>query len=244
MAVVDNITYADGVAAWLVQPDETDGAAAPYAGVVFWHWFSQEPLGDRNEFLDEARELADRGVVSLLPQGRFPWFSDPTGAAHDVAAIEDEVARLSAGLDQLTARPDVDGARLALVGHDFGAMLASIVAARERRVRSAVLIAPTPRWGDWFLPFWEIAEPRGAYLQALEPLDPITQMAAIAPRPVLLQLAERDYFVPLMAGFELRRASGDSHALDVRQYDADHQLALDDARRDRLEFLAHQLELT
>jgi len=243
MAVVDNITYADGVAAWLVQPDEAAGAADPFAGVVFWHWFSQEPLGDRNEFLDEARQLAERGVVSLLPQGRFPWFSDPTGSAHDRDAIEEEVGRLTAGLDLLAARPDVDATRLALVGHDFGAMLASIVTAREQRVGTAVLVAPTPRWGDWFLPFWEIAEPRGAYLQALEPLDPITQMAAIAPRPVLVQLAERDYFVPLMAGFELRRASGGSHALDVRQYDADHELALDDARQDRLEFLAHQLEL-
>ena len=243
MAVVENITYADGVAAWLVQPDEVAGAQGPFAGVVLWHWFSQEPLGDRNEFLDEARQLADRGVVSLLPQGRFPWFADPTGSAHDIAAIEDEVARFTAGLDLLSARPDVDDARLAIVGHDFGAMLASIVTAREQRVRTAVLIAPTPRWGDWFLPFWEIAEPRGSYLQALEPLDPTAQMAAIAPRPVLLQLAERDYFVPLMAGFELRRASGGSHALDVRQYDADHELALDEARRDRFEFLAHCLEL-
>ena len=243
MAVVDNITYADGVAAWLVQPGAAASAADPFAGVVYWHWFSQEPLGDRNEFLEEACELAERGVVSLLPQGRFPWFSDPIGSAHDVAAIEEEVGRLTGGLDLLAARPDVDATRLALVGHDFGAMFASIVTAREQRVGTAVLIAPTPRWGDWFLPFWEIVEPRGAYLQALEPLDPIAQMAAIAPRPVLLQLAERDYFVPLMAGFELRRASGSSHALDVRQYDADHELALDDARRDRLEFLAHQLEL-
>ena len=152
-----------------------------------------------------------------------------------------------------------------MVGHDFGAMLASIVAAREERVRAAVLIAPTPRWGDWFLPFWEIDEERSPYLRALEPLDPQAQMASIAPRPVLLQLAERDYFVPLMAGFErrdrccsswrtrllrplmagfeLRRASGESHALDVRQYDADHEMDGDDARRDRVAFLAEVLEL-
>ena len=242
-AVVENITYADGVAAWLVRPNEARASASPFAGVVAWHWFSQEPLGDRNQFLDEARELAERGAVSLLPQGRFPWFEDPTGSAHDIAAIEDEVGRFSAGLDLVAGRPDVDDSRLAVVGHDFGAMLASIVAARETHVRTAVLIAPTPRWGDWFLPFWEITEARGPYLQALEPLDPQSQMAAIAPRPVLLQLAERDYFVPLMAGFELRRASGGSHALDVRQYDADHELAVDEARRDRLAFLADRLDL-
>jgi dienelactone hydrolase len=242
-AVVENTTYADGVAAWLVRPDEANGATPPFANLVMWHWFSQEPLGDRNQFLDEARELADRGVVSLLPQGRFPWFEDPTGSARDIAAIADEVGRFTAGLDLLAARSDVDDTRLAVVGHDFGAMLASIVAAREARVRSAVLVAPTPRWGDWFLPFWEIEESRGTYLQALEPLDPQAQMASLAPRPVLLQLAERDYFVPLMAGFELRRASGGSHALDVRQYDADHEMAVDEARRDRIAFLAEWLEL-
>jgi dienelactone hydrolase len=239
--VVEDITYADGVSAWLVRPGRARAGSA--AGVVFWHWFSQDPLGDRNQFLMEARDLAARGVVALLPQGRFPWFVDPTGSAHDTAAVEAEVGRFAAGLDMLATRAEVDETRLAIVGHDFGAMLASVVAAREHRVRAAVLIAPTPRWGDWFLPFWEIDEPRGAYLRALEPLDPQTQMAAIAPRPVLLQLAQRDYFVPLMAGFELRRASGGSHALDVRQYDADHEMAVDDARRDRAAFLGELLEL-
>ena len=243
MPAVENITYADGVAAWLVRPNDDAARPDPFAGVVLWHWFSQQPLGDRNQFLDEARELASRGVVCLLPQGRFPWFEDPTGADRDVAAIEGEVARFSSGLDLLADRADVDHVRLAVVGHDFGAMLASIVAAREQRVRAAVLIAPTPRWGDWFLPFWEIAQERSAYLGALEPLDPQAQMASIAPRPVLLQLAERDYFVPLMSGFELRRASGERHALDVRQYDADHEMTSNDARRDRVAFLAEVLEL-
>jgi dienelactone hydrolase len=244
MPAVENITYADGVAAWLVRPNDEATAPDPFAGVVLWHWFSQEPPGDRNQFLDEARELAGRGVVCLLPQGRFPWFEDPTGADNDVAAIDGEVARFSAGLDLLAARADVDQDRLAVVGHDFGAMLASIVAAREQRVRAAVLIAPTPRWGDWFLPFWEIHEERSPYLRALEPLDPQAQMASIAPRPVLLQLADRDYFVPLMAGFELRRASGELHALVVRQYDADHEMASNDARRDRTSFLTEALGLS
>ena len=243
MAAVENITYADGTAAWLVRPNDDATASDPHAGVVLWHWFSQEPLGDRNQFLDEARELAGRGVVCLLPQGRFPWFEDPTGSAHDKMAIEAEVARFSAGLDLLAERPDVGQDSIAVVGHDFGAMLASIVAAREQRVRAAVLIAPTPRWGDWFLPFWGVAEERSRYLHALEPLDPQAQMASIAPRPVLLQLAERDYFVPLMAGFELRRASGESHALIVREYDADHEMASNDARRDRTSFLAETLGL-
>ena len=151
MAVVDNITYADGVAAWLVQPDEAAGAADPFAGVVLWHWFSQEPLGDRNEFLDEARQLAERGVVSLLPQGRFPWFSDPTGSAHDRDAIEEEVGRLTTGLDLLAARPDVDATRLALVGHDFGAMYGALAVSCDERTKAFVFMAGTQSFSDWFL---------------------------------------------------------------------------------------------
>jgi len=41
MAAVENITYADGVAAWLVRPNDQATAANRFAGVVLWHWFSQ-----------------------------------------------------------------------------------------------------------------------------------------------------------------------------------------------------------
>jgi hypothetical protein len=47
-----------------------------------------------------------------------------------------------------------------------------------------------------------------------------------------------------MAGFELRRASGELHALVVRQYDADHEMASNDARRDRTSFLTEALGLS
>jgi hypothetical protein len=39
----------------------------------------------------------------------------------------------------------------------------------------------------------------------------------------------------------LRRASGESHALVVRQYDADHEMVQHDARRDRASFLAETI---
>ena len=69
------------------------------------------------------------GVTTLLPQGRFPWSTPPTGAAADIAAIEAEVARLHAGVDAPAgaARRSMRS-RLALVGHDFGGMLAAVAA--------------------------------------------------------------------------------------------------------------------
>ncbi len=243
---VEDIVLDGDVSAWLVRPAD----AAPrsrHAGIVLWHWLStEEPIGTRDEFLDEARELARRGAVCLLPAGRFPWSIRPSGSAADIAEIAAEVGRFAAGLALLRGRPDVDPERLAVVGHDFGAMLAVLAGAADPEIRAAVLVALTPRWADWFLPFWDITEPRMAYLAALEPHDPISHMAGLATRPVLIQMAERDFYVPVMAAYELRAAAGDAAADVVRlkTYDAGHDMGVDAARDDRLAFLQETLGLT
>src|SRR5215218_3589869 len=104
----------ESVQAWLVTPPPRgaipDGSRA---AVVLWHWLDTEaPDGNRDEFLDEARSLAAAGVVSLLPQGRFPWSIDPTRSTADAGQVRAEVGRLRAALDLLAGRPDVEPARL------------------------------------------------------------------------------------------------------------------------------------
>jgi dienelactone hydrolase len=247
-AIVEDIRYDGGegapgeVEAYLVRP----GSAAPgsCAGVLFWHWLdSKAPDGNRTQFRDEARDLAPAGVVSVLPQGRFPWSIDPSGSAADVEEIRREGARLRAGLDLLAARPGVDPARLAVVGHDFGGMLAILAAAEDPRVRSLVVIAATPRWSDWFLPFWQIDEDRIDYLRATRDIDPIERIAAVAPRPVLLQFGERDWFIAPMAGWAFRRAAGGEPSVDLKTYDAEHDMRHAETRPDRAAFLARTLGL-
>jgi len=247
-AVVEDVSWpepdgGDPVTAWLVRPEAAAApAAVPGPAILFWHWLDTEaPDGNRDEFLDEARTLAGRGVVSLLPQGRFPWTIDPSGSAADALEVRRGVARLRRGLDLLSARPDVDSTRLGVVGHDFRAMLAIIAAAADERVTTLALIAPTPRWGDWFLPFWPIAEDRIAYLAAMRPLDPVELISAVAPRPMLLQFGRRDFFIPLMDGLELRRAAGGEGAADLQAYDAEHDLHDPAARADRLAFVERTL---
>jgi pimeloyl-ACP methyl ester carboxylesterase len=236
--IVEDVSVAGDADAWLVRPEEGSGLA----GLVQWHWLDTEaPDGNRDEFLADARELAGQGFVSLLPQGRFPWRIDPIGSAQDARQIEAEVQRLILGIDLLAGLPGVDAGRLGFVGHDFGAMLGMVAAAREPRIRGLALVAPTPRWGDWFLPFWPIAEDRIDYLRQMRPLDPIEQMPLLAPRPVLLQFGQRDYFVPLMAARELQRAAASDETTELRSYDAGHDVRIDDARVDRLAFLRRTL---
>src|SRR5690606_20920585 len=76
--------------AYLVEP--IDGGRG--AAILFLHWFDPEaPDGNRTQFLDEAVGLArEHGVVSILPQGRFPWAEAPTDAEADAARIRAEVA--------------------------------------------------------------------------------------------------------------------------------------------------------
>jgi len=229
----------DDAEAFVVEPvNGGRGSAA-----VFLHWFDTEAAdGNRTQFLDEAVALAaDHGVVSVLPQGRFPWAAGPTDAGADAARIRSEVAAHRRAIDLLAERPDVDAGRIGLVGHDFGAMHGIVLAAEDDRVAAAVVIAATPRWGDWFLPFWPIAGDRWDYLRALSPLDPITRIGELAPRPVLLQFAKGDFYIADMTGLELHRAAGDPK--ELRAYAGDHAMRDPQARRDRTDFLARSLKL-
>ncbi len=209
------------------------------AGILFLHWLG-EHRSDRTQFLSEARALARSGVRSVLPAGRLPWIPDPVDAATDAANIELEQRRLGAALDGLAAGLP-NGAPIALVGHDFGAMHGLLLLARNSsRFKGAVVIAATPRWGDWFLRFWKVEGDRFDYLRALAPLDPIESARALK-ATTLWQFSERDYFIAPMAAVELARASSAEPAIEW--YKADHAMRSAKARGARASFLGRQLGL-
>ena len=238
-ARIHDLRVQAGSDAYLVEP--VDGGRG--AALLFLHWFDTEaPDGNRTQFLDEAVALArEHGVVSLLPQGRFPWAEAPTDVKADAARIRAEVAAHGRAVDLLAARDDVEAGRIGLVGHDFGAMHGIVLAAEDDRIAAAVLIAAAPRWGDWFLPFWPIAGDRWDYLRALHPLDPVTRIGGVAPRPICLQFAKSDFYIADMSGLELHRAAGEPKELHA--YAADHAMRVAQARLDRTDFLVRTLTL-
>jgi pimeloyl-ACP methyl ester carboxylesterase len=235
---IHDIRIAD-TGAYLVEP----AGGGRGSGVVFLHWFDTEaPDGNRTQFLEEARGLArEHGTVSVLPQGQFPWSSAPTDAETDAERIRAEVERHRKALDLLAARDDVDEGRIGLVGHDFGAMHGVVLAASDPRIAATVMIAAPPRWGDWFLPFWPIAGDRWDYLRALSPLDPISRIGDLAPRPVCLQFARNDFFIAAMTGLELHRSAGDPK--EMHSYDGDHGVRDPQAVIDRIAFLGRHIGL-
>ena len=222
------------VEAYVVEP--TDGRIR--AGILFLHWLG-EHRSDRTQFLSEARAFAREGVRCVLPAGRLPWVPDPVDAETDIANIELEQLRLGAALDRLGDGLPT-GTPVALVGHDFGAMHGLLLASRRQVFTASVVIAATPRWGDWFLRFWKVEGDRHDYFRRLAPYDPVTTAGALKV-PALWQFSERDYFIAPMSAVELARASSDAPAIEW--YQADHAMRSAKARAARAAFLRRELRL-
>jgi pimeloyl-ACP methyl ester carboxylesterase len=210
------------------------------AGILFLHWLG-EHHSDRTQFLSEARTYAALGVRCVLPAGRLPWLPDPVDADTDIANIELEQRRLGAALDALVAGLP-KGAPVALVGHDFGAMHGLLLAARRPIFAAAVMIAATPRWGDWFLRFWKVDGDRFDYLRRLAPLDPIEAARSLT-AATLWQFSSRDYFIAPMSAVELARAAPVDGEPMLEWYDADHAMRSAKARAARKRLLTTTLGL-
>jgi dienelactone hydrolase len=254
---VQQLTYAqlDGTrnAATLVSPfNSASGLAQGRASaarvlrpaVLFLHWYEPpRPTSNRTEFLAEAVDLAQSGVVSLLvdtPWAAEGWFPK-RDAARDyefTVAMTKDVRR---ALDVLLAQPDIDKSRVALVGHDFGAMWGALAAAEDTRITHFVYMAGTRSFTDWYLftPKKEGAE-RDAFIAKLAPLDPIVALAKIPPRPVLLQFGTKDPFVKNDAA----TAMGDAVTgpKTFKTYEFEHELTYQ-ARLDRVAWLREQFKL-
>jgi dienelactone hydrolase len=239
------ISYALGDrrnAATIIEP--RPGGSAPKAAVLFVHWYGPpEPTSNRTEFIPDAVALAKAGAVSLLidtPWSRPEYFHDRSRDG-DYARSVQQVKDLRRALDVLLSQRSVDPARVAYVGHDFGAMYGALAMAADQRVQAFVFMAGTRSFSDWFLygkPKLE-GEDRQRFVDQLEPLDPIKYLPKLK-MPLLLQFAENDEHVSKERADALAAAALEPKT--VRRYAAGHELN-DEARRDRIDWLKTQLKL-
>jgi pimeloyl-ACP methyl ester carboxylesterase len=243
-AVIKDVNYAayasrhGRIKAYLVKPK----GKGPFAGVVYFHWLGR-PKGDRTQFLDEAVALAKQGVVSVLIQGYFPWSEPPTDGPTDRQQIIDQTIEARRALDLLLAQKEVDRKRVAYVGHDYGSMYGGIMSGVDKRVKAYVLIAGLGKFSPWSLKYWPKTAAHGndAYEQAVSPLDPIRYVPHGAPTAFLFQFANTDEYITkdeATAFFDQA-----SKPKEIKWYDAEHDLNVDAARKDRHDWLAYRLGL-
>jgi hypothetical protein len=104
-------------------------------------------------FRQIADTLGRRGIAVLRLDDRGAGGSDmgPSGANGPTSA--DFADDIRAGLAYLRTRKDIDGSRLALVGHSEGGMIAPMVAATDPKLKAIVLMAGPAHTGRAILQY-------------------------------------------------------------------------------------------
>ena len=228
--------------AYLITPP----GKGPFPAILYLHWLGDPATSNRNEFLPEALAFARENVVSLLIDGlwfdekAFPW----TGrdALRDRQQCVRATVEARRALDVLLGHTEVDPQRLAVVGHDFGAMTAAQLAGVDPRVHFSVLIAGTPRYHYWFFRFSELSEAqRPAYMAAMAEVDPATLIAKAKNAQFLFQFSRgHDEWVPDKDAQEFYDvAPGEKQILWYD--DADHAMKSPKALEDRINWLRLRL---
>lgn len=134
------------LAGTLTRPED---AAGPVAAVVLISGSGPQdrdghmaPIPGYRPFRQMADSLGRRGIAVLRLDDRGVGGS---GGASPEATTEDFAADVRAAVEWLRARPDVDPARIGLVGHSEGGIIAPLVAVADPRIAAVALLA-APSW--------------------------------------------------------------------------------------------------
>ena len=120
----------------------------PFPAVVLVHGSGpqdrDETIGANRPFLDIARGLAARGIAVLRYEKRTK--AHPQAFAAGDFTVDDETTNdAAAAVERLRAQPGIDPARVFVLGHSQGGMLAPRIATRSRHVAGIVLLAAPAR---------------------------------------------------------------------------------------------------
>jgi dipeptidyl aminopeptidase/acylaminoacyl peptidase len=166
------------------------------ASVVVTHGTSS----DRSSMVPEVRILSEAGFGVLA----FDWPGDGASEGEARWGAEDRQA-LTAAIDWLSARPDVDTGRVGGLGFSMGGYVMAQVAAKDSRLCAVMLVAtPTDyadlthwqhrRWG--LLSEWPAELALRRFGMPTTDLRPIDEVGEIAPRPLALLRGSADDIVP------------------------------------------------
>jgi dienelactone hydrolase len=128
-------------------------AAERLPAVAIFHGFVGSKDQPHQIFVKLAEALAAAGIVALRID--FRGRGDSEGDTVDMT-FEGDMADARGALDLLASQPDVDAARLGLVGMSWGATIAACMAGRDRRVGSTVLWAGATEVHRWNPPMREV----------------------------------------------------------------------------------------
>ena len=235
--VFTSIPGGKDVKAYLVSPSN----AGPHAGILWVHWLGEEK-SDRSQFLDEAIALASRGTVSLLVNAMWAdsgWYEKRV-PEEDYANSIGQVIALRRAMDLLLSQPGVDPKRVAVVGHDYGGMYATIMGGVDQRASTYVLVAVTPSLNDWAYFGAQPKSPVG-YIRQNAVLEIPIYLREIKNASILFQFGKEDFYVS-GAGAAIYFRSANERK-ERKFYDAKHPMNKPEIQADRGAWLVKELNL-
>ncbi|MCE7990496.1 MAG: hypothetical protein HEP71_00895 [Roseivirga sp.] len=225
------------VKAYLVVPE----GSGSFAGILWGHWLGHH-TSDRNQYLDEAVDLASRGVVSLLIDAMWaePGWYENRALEEDYENSIKQVIEMRRAMDLLMSRENVDQDRVAYVGHDYSGMYGSIAAGVEPRAKTYVFIAVTSSLTDWAF-FANKPKSKVAYIRQNSVFE-LTDFVSELRGSVLCQFSNTDPFIARTDGNLFFNALT-VETKERKRYDAEHFMGGDDIRADRTAWLIKELGL-
>lgn len=220
-----------------------------HPAILYVHWYEPHANNsNRDEFLNEAKDMAQQGVVSLLvatfwsvPGGSYQqrrWQDDYENTLHQTQDLLHAINLLRSFTDE------VDTTRIAYVGHDYGATFGAIVAGIDTKIKGFALEAGTPRITEWYMygsasgvPSGEDAKQYVDSFKAIEPDVMITKTKS----QVLLQYSMNDQYISTERTQDMKKAAPKNTLF--KTYNTTHAMDLPQVISDRHEWLMQLLNL-
>ena len=159
----------------------------PFPGIVLVHGSGphdrDETVGGARVFQDLAQGLASRGVAVLRYEKRTKTYQKELAGTRDITLRDEVVDDALAALKLLRTTPGVDPARVSLLGHSLGGILAPRIASEDGKTASLVLLATPSR------PMSEVVHDQVAFLTG-SGAGPAQQAAAASLRAQAQALAD------------------------------------------------------
>jgi dipeptidyl aminopeptidase/acylaminoacyl peptidase len=167
---------------------------------------------NRMWLLADAAELVAQGFGVMLYDNRASGESEGRLETQGDREADDLVG----ALDWLCSRPSVDCSRIGAEGFSIGAIAVAVAAARDQRIKVAVLKGVwtsaadmlSHEVGNQWIKTWMIDQIFKWSGGHLERADPLKMVSRIAPRPLLIVSGDQDTTVPSAFSHQVFDAAG------------------------------------
>jgi dienelactone hydrolase len=223
----EDISYASPrggrAAAYLLRP-ATEG---PHPGLILMHGSG----GNRSDMLSEGSDYARLGVLVLLAEA--PWARRDGEWIDFTERDRDEQIQLIVDLRRavdVLIEVGADPERIGYLGYSYGAAMGGLLAGVEPRIRAFVLDVGDGGLVSHFTGPDDRGVPPGvseaaweAWLEVMEPIEPIYFIGHAAPGSVLMQSGRFDELVPAADAERWHETAGATQ--EVIWYDTGHELS-------------------